>query len=120
MAVKTRPVSRLASTLVPGTQELVIRFTSATVDMTGATSGRFIHLDSEGHPAVDALGAVIYWDATVSGTPTTREAVLVHAFGADDLTAAMENTDVPMRGLCTVNGVELLDEPLPFLLPVVP
>jgi hypothetical protein len=88
--------------------------------MTGATSGRVLRLDADFNPIDDGAGGLVSWPLTVSGTPTENEAVLVHAFTTGDLTSADVNHDVPLRALCTVSGVEYLDDAIHFELPVLP
>jgi hypothetical protein len=105
-----KAISLLASTLCPGTQAIKIRFTSATRDMTLATSGRILYVDDD--------DVRHFWSMTLVGTPTTTEAVMQHVVVADDLNSTMVDTSISLRGLCTIDGVERLDEAVPFLLPV--
>lgn len=107
----TRTISYLACRLCPGTQAVKVHFTSTSRDMTLVTAGRILYVDSSG---VDN-----FWTMAIVGTPTTHEAVLQHFVTTGDLTEAMIGTSIALRGLFTWSGVEMLDEPIPFLLSIV-
>jgi len=106
-----KPASVAWSEVAPGTVPLAITFTSATRDLTLATSGRVFY--------TNAAGVRVFWAMTVSGTPTARSATMVHMFTTGDLTEAMVTDGLHLHGLCTINGVEYPDMAEPFWLPVV-
>ncbi len=109
----TTPISILATTLTPGTVLHKVTITSkpGEIDLSLTTSGRVRYVKA---------GVETFWPLTVVGTPTSRQAVLVHAMLSTDLDPADVNTSVPLRALYTVSGTEYIDGPDSYYMPVVP
>ena len=113
--VITAPISYLATTLTSSTvlHKVTITTKPGEPDLTGITGGRVRYVNP-------VTQLVAYWPLVVSGTPTTRSAVLVHAMVTGDLDPADIGTSVALRALYTVGVTEYIDGPEAYFMPVLP